>query len=810
LIGGALRVMQTWEWLNDALVVCLALGVWLGLGYPVARKLGPSVVWPASAGPPLGLAIFSVFTVVLYAIGLQLETAFNICIGVGIPGIVLAVRDGLRARLSRSHGAFLVALLIAMLFVLLPKWVGPPEFSVFQANVADQLNYLTGAWMAQHYDYPTIRHMDLESRIAIGLAVYIPTLMRPAAALMLGSLASAVDQPVLITAYAYLSALQLCIFFASLFVLRNVIELSNAYSLFLSFGLSVGFFLQYSFDINAWSALAALSLLTLYAGLFTLGLATQGSNETTQMTRGALSEAGLFWSMLVCMAGVWYNYPESWSLVAAISAPIVAYQFFVSSNRRYFFRRVLLIVLAAGCATALCALAWPMTVGVLAQQAHFLANPSIKAEMADWWKITHRYLFGYDIDWNTAFDLIALWHQSFLGFLYRVLSIVTGFVAGILGVYFLQPDRIWLGFRAAWKLMLLAALAGLLGFWLRGLLRVSGEPRQRMHRALFAGVLGGLALVGGLLLVGQPYAAGKALTWLSPIATLAFIGPLLLDKRNPQIIKVLAVAYVGVQIAFGGYRSYAAATGAYGVHYRSPYTLDIGRKMFYHWDYAGLQAALRGCSRVSIDIEDPYHELFVEMTVADMGIRWSSRRPVWGFDRRGREGIQKQIDNPDCAVTTQARSIQLSQTVVWLRRDDRVLKFYRGETNRLMLVPDFPPELESEGFAVSEPPIDGQVGINRHAVIRIPNNPTAPARRLTLSVDPGSLPADIRVLINGKAALAEVMPRRDDRTDSSRTVELPDIGTDAWLNIELDSETSLVAGDTRMRGARLRFLALER
>ena len=108
-------------------------------------------------------------------------------------------------RLNRSHGAFLLAFLIAMLLVLLPKWLGPPEFAVFQANVADQLNYLSGAWMALHYDYPTILNMDFDTRIATGFGFSLPTLGRPAAALMLGGFAFTVDQPVLLTSYAYLA-----------------------------------------------------------------------------------------------------------------------------------------------------------------------------------------------------------------------------------------------------------------------------------------------------------------------------------------------------------------------------------------------------------------------------------------------------------------------------------------------------------------------------------------------------------------------------------------------------------------------------
>jgi len=673
--------------------------------------------------------------------------------------------------------------------------------------------------MALHYDYPTIEHRDPDARIASGFGVSLPTLGRPAAALMLGGLAFIVDQPVLVATYAYLASLQLCILFAALFVLRNVIDLSHGLSLFLALGVTVGFVLQYSFDINSWSALAALPLLTLYAGLFILGLAANASAGTTQVAPGVLGNVGFFCSMLVCIAGFWYIYPEMLSLVGAISAPIVLYQFFVSGNRAYLFRRLILLALAAGGATALCAFAWPMTAGFVLEQARFLADPVNVAEMAGWWKITHRHFFAVDTDPSTAFNFIGRWHRSFSGFMYHVLSIITSFLAGIMGVYFLQPGSIWLlpdqipiGFRVAWELALLAALAGILGFWLLGLLRTSGEPRQRMQRALFVGVLGGLALIGGLISVGQPYPAGKALTWLSPTLILALIGSLLADKRSPNIIKAVALSYIGFQIFFGGYRSYAAGHGAYGIHYRFPYTLDIGRKLFYRWDYAGLQAALWGCSRVTVDLDDPFHEHFVEMVLADMGIRWSSRQPVWGYDRRGRDGIQKQVDNPDCAVTTRVRSIQPNHSVIWLRRDDRVLRFYRGETNRLDLVPNIPLELETEGLDAEEARVAGEASTNGHAVIRVPNNPQASARRLTFIVNSERLPADmnVAVLINGRRVLAGVVSRSSESTNWTRTVDLPDFGTAPWLTIEVDSDTHVLPGDTRALGAQLRLLSLER
>ena len=662
--------------LNDLLIVCVAIGLWLALGYPVARKLGPSVIWPALAAPPLGIAILSVLTVILYAWGVRLDTAFKICMGLAIPGTLLAVRDGLCVRLDRAHGAFLATFVIAMLLVLLPKWLGPPEFAVFQANFADQFNYLSMAWTASRYDYPTIRNMDFDAQAAIG-AIGISTLLeyRPGVTLMLGGLASTLDQPVLIASYAYLGALQLCMFFASVFVLRNVVALSDGFSVFLALGVTVGFCLQYAFDVNAWSAFASLPLIMLYAGLLVLGLTTN-SGGPNRAAGSVLGDAGFFLSILVCMAGFWYVYPEMLSLVAAFSAPVALYFFFTVASRACFLRRLLLLVLANGCAVALCAFAWPMTVGFFFLQLGNLPDPAVFAGTSAYFQ---RYLFGYDDVPKTrevvtmqqvATELVVLWHRSFSDFLYGMLASVTSVLAGILGLYFLQPQGVSFGLRIAWRLGLLAVLGGFLGFWLWGLARATGETWQRMDRALFVGVLGGLVMIGGFCLAGQSYPTGKALTWLSPILITALIGSILSNKRNPNLVKLVALTYVGIHIGFGGYRSFAASHGAYGVHYSFPYPLDLLTKSQLRWDYVGLQKALSECSRVIIDLhprrplpDDPhlYHELFVKMALTDKGIRWWSPHPLPG-SRGNREETQRQIGNADCVVTTEAASLRPNHT----------------------------------------------------------------------------------------------------------------------------------------------------
>jgi hypothetical protein len=857
--------------LNDILLVCSALGLWFALGYPVARTLGPHVLSPALAAPPLGLAIHATLTTILYVSGPHLSTAYQLSAVLAIPGVVLAIRDRLFSGWGRSECAFLATLPFAMLLVLLPKWIGPPEFSVFQGNVGDQFSYLSTAFMASHYAYAMLQHTN----DALLVPLPYPSLTtRPSVILVFGSFASILHGPVLVLSYAYLGALQICILFAATFVSRNLFRLSTAVALWVALGLTVGFFAQYTFDINAWSHLASVSLIVLYAGLFVLGLLT---NRPTRPNDGVLSADGFFWSMLVCATGFLYIYPETLPIAVAISVPALICQFLDSSNRSYVFRRLMLLGLAAAFAIALCTFAWQLTIGTFLDQSRWLVDTASAGGplgQTELWPYFQAYFFGYDNDPNTAFDFRAFLDHSLMRFLYRLLSIYTSFLAGAFGVYFLQPDTsisvfalltvgmlaglacifaiglrgllrgkservdfnllagglggllvvlapLWFGLyvsteksaipiifpvRIMWKLALGASLTTIITFWIRSLLRRSRlEPR--LDRILFVGVMGAFGLLGGLVLSGQYWAAGKGLIMLSPVLFLSVVGSVLGSEGKWKMIKIFVLIYVGTQIGFGAYRSYAAAQENFGVHYGAPYPVASYPKRLYRWDYGGLRKELTGCSRVDVALEGQ-HEIFVEMTLIDAGIHWSSQRLV----PNDPAGTQKQIEKPDCIVTTEVRGIQPGYKIIWLRRDDRVWRFYRGDTNRLDLVPNVPLELETEGLAAEESRIVGLAWTNGHAVIHVPNNPRAPIRRLTLAVSPERLPPDIHVtvLINGRGILDEVVARGPIWTDWTRTVELPDFSKEAWLKLEVNSDTYVYPNDTRTLGARLHFLSLER
>src|SRR5215831_4225114 len=192
--------------LNDILVLSTAISLWLGLGYPVAKSLGPSVISRPLAAPPLGLAIQAIITTILYVSGVELRTAFAVSFGLAIPGIAMAIRDLFAFGLTRSTITVSFALLVTILFVLLPRWVGPPSFSVFQGNVGDQFGYLSRAYLALHYDFATLQHWDWNpDAFIIPVAPVWNWLTRSSIPFVFGSLSSALKLPVLAASYPYLA-----------------------------------------------------------------------------------------------------------------------------------------------------------------------------------------------------------------------------------------------------------------------------------------------------------------------------------------------------------------------------------------------------------------------------------------------------------------------------------------------------------------------------------------------------------------------------------------------------------------------------
>jgi hypothetical protein len=491
------------------------------------------------------------------------------------------------------------------------------------------------------------------------------------------------------------------------------------------------------------------------------------------------------------------------------------------------------------------------------------------SDAGNWWRFYQGYLFGYDNDPSTLFDFHAA--HSWAGVLYRIFLVVTSFMVGILGIFFLQPDAaiplptllaivlttgvifllifgvrsvsavsrktvarfdlnllagalaallltigllsfgtqlandtdavpIGIITRITWKLALLICMICLCGLWVRSALESSDESGdQRTDRALLVGIVGGFCLLVGLLSVGRYWAAGKGLIMLSPILFIALVGSLLASDRLQGVMKVAVLVYVATQVSFGAYRSYAASRAGSDAFYSAPYPLDQYQKWRFRWDYAGLKDQLKSCSRVNVHSSGLYYELFVKMILTDLRIPWSTQDDG---------STPSRADEPDCLLTTEVDDIGAKGEIIWAQRDDRLIKFYRGEASGLDLIP-IPEGLETKGIGVEESRIVGVAWTDGHAVLRVPVGPKTPVKRLALavgperpSVDMHSVDMHIAVFVNGQRILEDDVPPNTDSSSWSKTVAVPHLRGESSLTIVIDSDEFLLPGG-RSVGARL-------
>jgi hypothetical protein len=492
----------------NTLILCLALATWFGLGYPIARHLG-SVSWPALSAPPIGLAIQGFLTPLLYLNNIGVHATTQVCLGLATPGVLLSAWDAFNCRWNRSHGSIPIALLIAFLFVILPKWLGPPDFSVFQGNIGDQFWYLTTAFTTSRFDASTIQDMDSDF-IEHGFAgVQLALNMRPSAPLMLAGFASFLHRPLLLTSYAYLASFQLCLFCSSAFVVRNLFSLSPISALSIALAVATGFFSQYVFDINAWSHLASIPIATLMIGLVVLQISPIPNDRRTNI----VSAQGIFWSMAACLAGLMYIYPETLPIIGVVTASMLLYQCLNPTRRSYAVPRLVPLVLAGAAALMLCSFAWQMTVGFFFEQARWVTDSSHSSLVTDWWKYSQAYLFGFDNDPNEAVG--SPFHKSFFAFLYRLFSLTTSFLSGILGVYFLQP-RMYMPVGLLLMAALLLSVVCLTLFWCRSV----GSRKKNEYgfdQDLLGGALCGLLMVGALLSLVEFWPSSKGAIPIVPV-----------------------------------------------------------------------------------------------------------------------------------------------------------------------------------------------------------------------------------------------------------------------------------------------------
>ena len=628
-----------------------------------------------------GSGIFAILVTLFYRFGVPLDLAGRIAVALALPNAVLVIVHKARDRTLPGRSVIFVSLALVGLLALLPKWIGPPEFSVFQGNGYDHFNYMTAASGYRHFSYAELR--DLEPATALrsgGIASFAQLSLdqRPTVAIAYGSLLSLYAEP--ITAkytYAFSALHQVVIFCAAVFLLLNVFSLSPARACVVGAALALGFHVQYVVDINAWSQLAGTGPAVLAIGVLALGLTDGFAGGRAGAVRFALAIWLLATSIL-------YLYPEIVIVYAMGGLAVALCVLYAAQDRKAVLWRCVWVGVGCVGALAACLPFWSGTVVHLVGQTQWTMSND-----PDWWTYFLTPLWGRDIN---SVPLNSGGHVDW----YVIFSRPVEFIAGATGLSFLLPEAHWPHLiRIVWKLAGYVGIAmvvwGSFVAW-TSLMRDAG---QRRGGALL-GALFGMGLVMLLLLASHHYwAAGKALWMAGPIVLLVIVAPLLVRGPLPAWSRAVATFVIAANLAFGVERS-IAATDKNGIHYNPSYYPSIQNATYktdFKWDLVGLAPSIAKCESVEVDIENPFLERLAMILLVDLGVKWASRIPInnyYGLDPD--LGIQPPLRNPDCLLATSARcrfarqdALLASQVMAPVSQRCRPLRICSSESVRRVL-----------------------------------------------------------------------------------------------------------------------------
>jgi hypothetical protein len=774
----------------DLLFVIGSMSLFFAIGQLLCQALPQATMQRCElASPVIGFGLFGISVTLLYRFGVPIGTAGTaVVLAVLVASAVLVLRRWRTLSAAGPAGwAIIVAAAVVILLCLLPKWMGGAQFWVFQGNDQDQINYIAYSSAMRARSYADLMALTpataLDNDYFLGAQKML--MARPTVCLAFAALASLSGQPTADVSYDFQVVMQVNMLFAAAFLLVNCFPARLRTCVCIAAALTLGFFLQYVFDIDAWSELASLPLVLVGMTAAIAALTTSGS------WRGVACCAAV---VAAATASVLYFYPDA---ALEFALPVLVALRGGDAARR----AVAVGVVGTALALMLCLPFWQATIGYL-----YRISTSTIAQPVDWWVYFQKYLFGGDVDYFGELGPTA----SNWTIVHALLSLPVDFVAGAVGIYFVLPtDAVPLPVRAAWKLALWAGLTLLLAGAARAALIEWRRDRYSRTSLILILALAACLLPPAFMIAGKFWAAGKALSMAAPLLFIALAAPLLTNTL-PHRWQAAAALYVALHIGFGVYRPIAAANPT-GIHYASPYpaVADPASKTELSWDLGTWRSELRRCHGASIDISAPVLERYVQMYLSELQVPWSSVRPLNTYYGTGTElGLQPQLQSPDCVVTTRVDRTGPGQTLIWLGRNPLLMDFLHGAAEQVDLVDVSPNLIELAGMHAVEHYGGGVLRwTDGDAQLRIPNDPGRPARKLDLALWGVRLAgAHLRLQVN------DVDLFDGDLADGEIELGFPlDAFTTApALTIRVVSNSFTTPQDSRRLGLALRRLVLRR
>jgi hypothetical protein len=609
--------------------------------------------------PVIGASLLSIFVTVFFSwnVAPYVTTVASTAL-TGLLSIVLIARRpqslaGMTAALRRNKRIRVTACLIVAVLLVLPHMAGGQQFALFQGNRFDSLNYLSAAVGFSVRSYSQLRALDIHAEPIATLGMAAEMLSdRPTVALLYSSIYRLFSADVFRNAYDYCLAAELNLYFALLYLLLTLFPAREKAAHVVSAAFVVGFFGQYLIDINAWSCLFAISMLVVLVADYCIGI--QPAETPVPHSAQTLF---LFLRMPILAAGMIYMYPEIMPIAAmacggALLAGLIAQRAEPRSVRLKLVRQNIVF---GSIALAIVGFYWEPTIGFFFQQAKVATS-----NIVDW----HLFFQAYLLDGS---EKLAATGLPGLAFVPVVMS--ANFLAGLFGLYFIQPGARLDGFHVIWSAGLIVGFAivvfGIIAAARRELNRGFGDRRPTLFAAFLSGAILMSAIPMALLLKGQYWAAGKGLAIISPFVFTLIVLPLLSGKRKP-LVAALVWTIVAGHLMFGIFRPIAVASHSDRHNYAYPY--PTAPKDGVNWDIDRYRQQIRNCKLVRTDVDNPFLDRVVEIYLVENNINFFSLDPRNAYYGQFEDlGLKKAPDGEreDCTLSSHPGTSSAQMT--WLQ-----------------------------------------------------------------------------------------------------------------------------------------------
>lgn len=587
----------------------LLVGVIL-VGHSTARILRA----PSRFVLPLGFAVLAiVVTCAVITANLSIA-ATRWVVGVLIAATLLQAQT-LRAY-ARESATLGGLVLVTYFLIVLPAWIGGPQFFVFRGNWWDHFNYLAGVQSITYHNVAAIRVLAPELAVSDPITVYgvIPLSARPAVVLL-----AAVFHPktadIFAYAYSYLALLLALLVGVIAPALERLASDARSRRLghLIAISIPIGFWGQLLLDSSVWSHIASLPILAMIC--YDMLLETPAASRVSWIRQ---------WPpMFVLLLGGFLIYPEGTVVVMvlllmarviadkSLSKPLPFLAIFAAS-----------IVLAG-------VIDYSGSVRLFIDQAK--AGVGSWEGPSNWYLYTLQPYFGFNFTdlFRGSIDKVKAINSAggplaVASYILRarpeIALLPLNVLPILLGFY---PIVNWVAARSVIASAAVSfALLFCLGWSIACAIKRDRSDGQVIAFASF--LPGFILLILSFVAMAKLWEAGKALSFVVPLLVPMFFVLLLRYTRNDRRANQFALAATVLMIFGSGYFALARAWLALdpsGIGHASPFpsVLRADDKEFFRY---GSPPQLKSCRSVAVTERHPNRALFLLIDARQTAPAW--------------------------------------------------------------------------------------------------------------------------------------------------------------------------------------------